>query len=317
MSHTNQSGIASGGIGSEMIQSALSENPGLPVVARPSHAHKSFLSRAIGLLGRVTDYRNELGLALGMRWYLAKLMARLGVPGMKRILIKPPDVDHAVTVRMYPCSDDFVFDQLFVQHEYGPICSKMKDARFILDLGANVGYASVIFASRYPGAQILSVEPDPGNYQLCVENIAPYGSRVTPLLGAVWANCGRLALARGTACDAREWAIRVTTAKSDEAANVQAWDIPALLDLAKQKEVDLLKIDIEGSEVEVFAAGTAAWLPRVRNICIELHGDRCREVFFNALRDFDFDLEEYREFTLCLNLRRADRSRSSNNRPRE
>lgn len=262
-------------------------------------------SRALRLLGRLGEYIRELGMKTGLRWYCLKLLARLRVPGTGRVRIKPPDIKYPVTARMFPSSDDFVFDQLFVQHEYGPVCSRMDDAKFILDLGANVGYASAIFASRYPTARILAVEPDPGNYKLCVTNLERYGPRVRTLLGAVWANCSKLALARGTFCDGREWATQVVEAGAGDKADVEAWDVPALLDLAQQERADLLKIDIEGSEAEVFAANTALWLPRIKNICIELHGERCREIFFNALAGFEYELEEYREFTLCLNLRPA------------
>jgi FkbM family methyltransferase len=271
----------------------------------PPRPRVNQLSRILRFLGRVREYCNELGFPLGLRWYCVKVLARLRVPGTARIRIKPPDVCHAVAVRMFPSSDDFVFDQLFIRHEYGPVCDQLQDAKFILDLGANVGYASAIFASRYPSARILAVEPDPGNYRLCVQNLEPYGNRVKTLLGAVWANRSRLALARGTYCDGREWATQVVETQDSNNAEVEAWDVSSLLDMAQQKEADLLKIDIEGSEAEVFASNTATWLPRVRNICIELHDQRCREIFFRALRGFHYEHAEFREFTLCLNLRRA------------
>jgi hypothetical protein len=35
--------------------------------------------------------------------------------------------------------------------------------------------------------------------------------------------------------------------------------------------IDLLKLDIEGAEKELFGAATEEWLPRVRNILIETH----------------------------------------------
>lgn len=284
--------------------SAALENAAFAAPAKRSR-NRSNVSRALRFLGRVTDYCRELGPVLGLRWYCVKLLARLRVPGTRRIRIKPPDLAYAITVRMFPSSDDFVFDQLFVRHEYGPVCSRLRDAAFILDLGANVGYASAIFASRYPSARILAVEPDPGNYKLCVENLEPYGPRVTTLPGAVWASRSRLALARGTFCDGREWATQVVEAQNGADADVEAWDVPSLLDLANQDVADLIKIDIEGSEAEVFAANTAKWLPRVRNICIELHDERCRDIFFAALRGFDYESFEFQEFTFCLNLRRA------------
>jgi len=241
----------------------------------------------------------------GLRWYFSKLVTRLPVGGPRRIAARPPELIHPVTVRMYPSSDDFVFDQIFVRHEYAPVCRRLKAPRFILDLGANVGYASAVFASRFPSATIMAVEPDPGNYDLCVHNLLPYGDRIQVLLGAVWANRAQLALARGNFCDGREWATRVLEAAPGTNAEVQAWDVATLLEMAHQREADLVKIDIEGSEAEVFAADAGAWLSRVRNLCIELHDDRCRAAFFEALRGFDYELEEYREFTFCFDLRRV------------
>jgi len=287
------------------VQSAAIENLKFTVPAKPSDKSKRNVSRLLRFLGRITDYRRELGPALGLRWYCLKLLARLRVPGARRIQIKPPDLTHPVTVRMFPSSDDFVFDQLFVRHEYGPVCNRLSDAAFILDLGANVGYASAIFASRYPSARILAVEPDPGNYKLCIENLKPYGARIETLLGAVWAKRSKLALARGTFCDGREWATQVVEARHGAEANVEAWDVPSLLDLAGQDVADLIKIDIEGSEAEVFASNTCHWLPRVRNICIELHDERCRDIFFHALRGYRYELLEFEEFTFCLDLRHA------------
>jgi FkbM family methyltransferase len=275
-----------------------------------SHPHRSLASRGLGLLGRVSEYSRQLGTFNGIRWCLTKVLARVGVPGMRRVNIQPPDVSHPVEVRMYPSSDDFVFDQIFVQHEYRAALEAVDDARFIVDLGANVGYASVLFATAYPSARILCVEPDPGNYAQCAKNIAPYGNRIEALLGAVWAFRSKLTLAKGVGCDGRDWSTQVLQSADPTTADVEAWDMPALMELSgthqnSRPDIDILKIDIEGSEAEVFAADTDRWLHLVRNICIEFHGDHCRETFFNALRGYEYDLVNCGEFTLCLNLRRA------------
>ena len=266
-------------------------------------------------LGRVVDYCRALGPMLGLRWYFARILARLPGRAMRLAVIKPPHLVHPVAVRMNPSSDEHVFDQLFVRHEYALVSDRLKDQKVILDLGANVGYASAYFASRYPDARILAVEPDPGNYQLCLKNLEPYGDRVTTLNGAVWSRCARLALSRGSSCDGREWSTQVVAAATESQADVDAWDMPTLLDFAHVKTVDLVKVDIEGSEAELFAANVSQWLPRVRNICIELHSKRCSEIFFNALAEFEYEVDECHEFTLCLNLRpraqKADRLRSA------
>ncbi|HWF10626.1 MAG TPA: FkbM family methyltransferase [Bryobacteraceae bacterium] len=273
-------------------------------VAHPhGEARQSYMAKALRFLARIHEYCRELGVVTGLRWYAAKILTRLPLSGTRRILVRPPELLHPVTVRMFPSSDDFVFDQLFVRHEYAPVCRREGEAKFVLDLGANVGYASAIFASRYPGAKILAVEPDPRNYEACTRNLAPYGGRVQTLLGAVWTKQSRLTLVHGNWCGGREWGTRVGEAPAGSDANVEAWDIGSLLDMAQVEEADLVKIDIEGSEAEVFAAETARWLPRIRNLCIELHDEKCREIFFRAMAGFDYELEEHGEYTFCFDLR--------------
>ena len=68
------------------------------------------------------------------------------------------------------------------------------------------------------------------------------------------------------------------------------------------EQIDILKVDVERSELEIFGDTSSSWLPRVRNICIELHGADCREVFLRALKDFEYDLGVSGELTLCRNL---------------
>ncbi|HVV44888.1 MAG TPA: FkbM family methyltransferase [Bryobacteraceae bacterium] len=291
-----------------MVQSPT-ENSGGQVVAADHYtvARRSYLTKAIGILARIRDYSRELGLFTGLRWYFAKIVTRLPLGISRRVNVKPPGLAHPVAVRMYPSSDDFVFDQLFVDHEYAPVCRRLKDVKVILDFGANTGLASAIFASRFPSARILAVEPDPGNYKVCLQNLAPYGNRIKVVLGAVWGRTARLALKRGNQCDGREWATQVSEAEQGSEPEVQAWDVPSLLDMISAGEADLIKMDIEGSEAEVFAENPGRWLTRVRNLCVELHDDRCREIFFRAVSGFDYETEEHGEYTFCFGLRPAMR----------
>lgn len=150
----------------------------------------------------------------------------------------------------------------------------------------------------------MAVEPEPGSFELCRQNLARYGDRAQVVLGAAWSRRCKLVLARGAA-DGREWATQVRQSDGGEdEATVEGWDIPSLLELAGEKEIDLLKVDIERSELEVFDVSSSLWLPKVRNICIELHGADCEEVFLRSLGDFEYDLGRFGELTTCWNLRR-------------
>jgi FkbM family methyltransferase len=244
--------------------------------------------------------------SVGWQPTLAFTMSRAaGALGWQRAAmnIKPPQVAHALSARLGRSSDMDVFKQIFVEDEYA--CMRGLTApRLIFDLGANVGYSSAYFLNVFPTASLVAVEPDPANFDVCRANLAPYSGRVQVICGAVWGRRSQLALSRGTFGDGREWASEVveTTEKSG-LETVQGWDVPSLLELAGQEKIDLLKVDIEGSEISVFGPESSSWLPRVRNICIELHGPKCDEVFFHALEDYDYELGHSGELTICSNLR--------------
>ncbi len=170
----------------------------------------------------------------------------------------------------------------------------------ILDLGANVGYSSALFLSLFPGAFVLAVEPDPLNAELCRRNLAPYGDRAKIVEGAAWHKRGRLALSRGTFGDGREWATEVRAPRVGETANVVAFDIPELLEMCPRKNIDILKVDIEGSERALFSFNAGEWLPCIRNICIEIHGAECQEAVATALADYDYKTSRSGEYTLYL-----------------
>ncbi len=52
--------------------------------------------------------------------------------------------------------------------------------RTILDLGANIGFASLQFARSFPNAEILAFEPLPANFELLRHNVAQVG-QITPI----------------------------------------------------------------------------------------------------------------------------------------
>ena len=102
----------------------------------------------------------------------------------------------------------------------------------------------------------------------------------------------------------QEWATQVKAATTKDDGTDEAWDIPSLLEGSGYETVDLLKVDIERSELEVFGPTSSQWLHQVRNICIELHGDDCTEVFYNALEGFTYDSEHSGELSICRSLKR-------------
>jgi hypothetical protein len=66
--------------------------------------------------------------------------------------------------------------------------------------------------------------------------------------------------------------------------------------------IDILKIDIEGSENELFRAHFHDWLAQVKNLAIELHDDASRQTFLEAMAPYAQRHKEVGELTFCFDL---------------
>jgi FkbM family methyltransferase len=214
--------------------------------------------------------------------------------------LRVPGFDHTVWARPEG-SDRASFEHVF-DGAYDLDLSE--EPRLIVDLGANAGYAAVFFALCYPTARILAVEPVPANAAILRRNAAPF-ERLDVVEAAAWPHPARLALVdpgKGY------WGIRVAP---DATGKVTAVTIPELLVRAGRDTIDLLKIDIEGAERQLFGQHTE-WLTQVRVLVVELH-DRfvpgCRAALAAAVRRSGVHFEEEQRGTDVI-LRTAQTLRS-------
>jgi FkbM family methyltransferase len=251
---------------------------------------------------RLNKWRHTLGLATTLQWLLLRLSNKLGVYRPEDWRVRPPQLRHALKARLRESSDMSVLGQIFVDEEYACL-RDLKNVSLVLDLGANVGYSSVYFLTSFPESRLVAVEPDERNVAVCQANLRAYGNRALLLHGAAWSERTQLRLSRDTFGDGREWSTQVRSPADGSAGEIEAWDVGTLVDMAGVEQVDLLKVDIERAELAVFGDAAKSWLPRIRNICIELHGPDCQEVFFHALKDFDYELGHSGELTVCRDLR--------------
>ena len=103
--------------------------------------------------------------------------------------------------------------------------------------------------------------------------------------------------------DHREWSCTVAEDVTPTDDTVDAIDMREVFNRSGFDSIDLLKVDIERSERVVFGPDARAWLPRVRNIVIELHDDECERAFFTAMAPFTFNRESAGDLTICLDIR--------------
>ena len=199
-------------------------------------------------------------------------------------------------------SDLDVFDQIFIQNEYGCL-DDLTDVRLVIDCGANVGYSSAYFLSRHPKSRIVAVEPDPENFAMLRRNLAPYGSRANSIQAAVWSHPTRLALSESRYRDGREWTRQVRVAEPSDKTHIEGVDIGTLLASSGHDRISILKVDVEGAEAVIFSENYRSWLDKVDVIAIELHDDSVfgngKEVFFTAIEGRGFRVSRRGELTVC------------------
>jgi FkbM family methyltransferase len=243
----------------------------------------------------------------GLSWYRTSLQ-NLGVTSLVRLQwqkkfgrsdmlrLTSKSLFHPVVARKNT-SDIAVFHQIFVEREYECL-DGVKQASLIIDCGANVGYSSAYFLSRYPNAAVISIEPDPDNFAMLKLNLAPYGSRCRVIQAAIWPREEPLRLKKSNSAGS-EWASSVEAGTTNNAEMLQAITIPALLKGTSFKRVSVLKMDIEGAEVQLLDDDTS-WIDLADNIVIELHSDEARQKFLKEVNARAFRISTNRELTCCI-----------------
>lgn len=123
----------------------------------------------------------------------------------------------------------------------------------VVDAGANIGLSSIYYANRYPSARIIAIEPEPSNFAMLERNVALY-TQITSIRAALWNRDGLIHLSNplGGREPWNKWGATISERGAGEL--VRAVTVRSLVSQFKLSRIDLLKVDIEGSEVEVFSA---------------------------------------------------------------
>lgn len=238
----------------------------------------------------------KLGL---IRWLVNILSARVKL--FRRIfgyLIWPKEARFPLYYR--PGSSDLdVFNQIFEELEYQCL-DHLRNPGLIIDCGANAGYSSAYFLSRFPSAKVVAIEPDPENYALLLRNVKLFGGRAETIHAAVWKSNSPLKVRRTGFGDEREWAVWVSECVGNEVADVRGITVQSILEKSKFSRISILKVDIEGSELVLCDDRARDWLSLCDAIVIELHSPECEKAFFRVLKDLPFEVNRSGELTVCL-----------------
>jgi FkbM family methyltransferase len=170
------------------------------------------------------------------------------------------------------------------------ICMDEPRSGTIIDIGANIGLATLDWATRLQGVRVHAYEPHPETYEMLVVNIeenrlsrrvtaheqAVGRSKGTVILHTSGVSVNNSAYGTGWLGDARG-ALMVPLVSFDEV--VARCDGP----------IGLVKIDAEGAETDILEGASTAALARARRFVIEVHDSfvpdslaRCERVLVRA-----------------------------------
>ena len=188
-------------------------------------------------------------------------------------------------------SDVLVYRDLIQKKDYNFTVEKEPES--IVDAGANIGLASLFFANKYPNATIIAIEPDESNIELLEMNIKPY-KNIHLLKGALWDSSGEIDL-----FDAGlgNWGFMVGSKDNHSDIKLpfkstnktKAYTVDEIMKLFNWNSIDILKMDIEGSEKEVLS-NSSKWIDKVSLLIVELHDrmkEGCEDAFYKIVNRFD------------------------------
>ena len=181
-----------------------------------------------------------------------------------RVSVRFPGINHPVWIRRNS-SDYASFDQIFILENYRMNLPPGKG--LIIDGGANAGHAAAYFACRFPEKKIIAVEPDASNCELIRKNISLYPN-VELTESAIWNKNSYLKILNP---EASQWAFRVEEVSPQTQGAFRSVTIGELLHQSGFSRIDLLKLDVEGAEKEIFSLGIENWLPHTGCIILEFH----------------------------------------------
>lgn len=193
-------------------------------------------------------------------------------PPIRTATIRDGNNSYPLRLPALPSMDRMVREIL--SGETYPVYEQANDpSTTIVDIGANIGAASLFFLLRLPQAQLFAFEPVAESYALLRENLQPFPQARTVHVGL---------FSRDTVMDL--YGGKLDCTQNSVSANLETGDVCGQITLRRAsaefrrlgiERVNLMKIDTEGCEVPILE-DLADWLPRIDQIYVEYHSEEDR-----------------------------------------
>lgn len=213
---------------------------------------------------------------------------------LKRKEISLPVLKRKVYIRR-KTKDTETFEEIFNQNIYNLELPLSPET--IIDAGANVGFATLFFKLKYPNSRIALVEIEKENIKMVEKNLQ--GLKDIKIYHKGLFNKIGFFKVEDPYNASNSFVIKEVA--ENEPYDIQSTTIDEIMQENNFQTVDILKIDIEGAEKDLFEKNYESWLPKIKIIMVETH-DRMvpRSAFtvMNALDKYNFMLFTTAEGTM-------------------
>lgn len=184
-------------------------------------------------------------------------LGRAFPPSAQIQTIRDMDGDLRMELRLDDLVQSYIFwnPRGYDRHAIRVVRRELLPGDTFVDLGANVGYYSLIAAKLVgPSGRVVAVEPDPDNYAQLVHNVSLNGfDNVVAVMKGVSGAQGRAPLYRNTSGNRGAHTLFPAPGKNETVA-VEVDTLDHLLGGYNVDKVDFLKLDIQGFEYRSLAA---------------------------------------------------------------
>lgn len=213
----------------------------------------------------------------------------------KRIL-RRPIVCYSSRIKSYFYLSDYGSYIFFDLEDPVENILKPSAGEVVIDIGAHQGRYSMLVA-KFVGkdGRVLALEPHPGNFKILKMNIELNRlSNIIPIRIAAYSSGTTLKLFESTSSPWHSVSPELSLAlgaKTKGAIEVRGTTVDDLLKELNLKEVDWVKIDVEGAEYEVLRGMTNTLEENSLSLIIEVHTARSGKLVQDYLSAKSYDTE--------------------------
>ena len=220
-------------------------------------------------------------------WYVLRKLNRLNTGTGSYQAVQFKNLVHPIFLRPGTRDAATVMNNI-IREEYGQVKAR-KESTWMIDAGAYIGDTAAYFLSNYPGLNVIALEPGEESHTMAARNLKDYGSR------SILLKKGLYSADQVCRFDGNNTGAGI----SGSGYEIKCISLPTLIQIYSIPRIDILKMDIEGAEEQVFLENPASWLRLTDLLLIEIHKPHILGLISTVLRENNFSMRLHRTVWYC------------------